>query len=136
MESLVFYDYLSADPITSLTIGLVAPRSSDDTTLRIGNDSDTYQAEDVIVSVVDNGDGDQLWLSLDGDNFAASVLIGDIPPNSVSGPFWLRRVTPSTQADDTCTAELSALSAAWTYAADTGTSDNVPLATPDNPPVD
>lgn len=136
MDSLRFYDYASADSIEVLEIGKVAPRSSDDTTLRIGNLSETYQAEDVTVVVEDAGDGAQIWLSLDGDIFGATIAVGDIPPNSISGPFWMRRVTPSTQPDGAYGASLSASASSWTYAADTGASESLPLATPDNPPND
>lgn len=136
MESLVFYDYVTTDPITALALGVVAPRSSDDTVLRIGNTSDTYQAEDITVSVVSTGDDHQLWLSLDGDVFTASILVGDVPPNSLSGPFWLRRVTASTEPDGDCTAVIAAVPAAWTSTVDAGITENIPLATPDNPPDD
>lgn len=136
MESLVFYDYVTTDPITSLELGVVAPRSSDDTVLRIGNTSDTYQAEDIVVAVEGVGDDHQLWLSTDGDSFASSIVVGDVPPNSLSGPFWLRRVSASTEPDGDCSAVLSAVPTAWTSTADAGATESIALATPDNPPND
>lgn len=136
METLVFYEYTTSDVLIGLDFGAVAPRSSADTMLRIGNPSDIYQAEDVIVTVADDADGGQLWISLDGDVFGTSIDLGDVPPNSVSGPFWLRRVTASTQADGECAATLRAYPTAWVYPIDNNASQNMPLNTPDNPPDD
>lgn len=135
MESLVFHDYASTDPLDFYYIlGNAAPGSSSDVILRIGNTSDTYQAEDVKVSIKKQYSWQSLWLSVDGDAFFASIEIGDIPPDSLSPPFWLRRVTASSDGDGTRFAILDAKPSAWTTSAATGTSDNVGLSTPDNPP--
>lgn len=133
MENLTFRD-ADAEDVDTVYLGPVGPSSSDDTILRLANTNATFQAQDVTV-IVSGADADQLWLSLDGDYFAASIDLGDIPPDSSSGPFWVRRVTPSTATGD-CAATLTATPASWKYTLDTSTSDNVPLSTPDNPPDD
>lgn len=67
MENLVFYNNDDhSNEIDTLAYGAVAPSSSDDTSLFVFNDSDSYQANDVIVTL-DGHNADQLWLSLDGD---------------------------------------------------------------------
>lgn len=126
METLLFFDQDANAGTTALSLGTVAPHSSDDTQLNVVNGSDLYQAQDVTVTV-SGDDAIQLWLSLDGDTFTASINLGDIAPRSASPTFWLRRVT----SDDTgaCTAALTATPAAWTDPIDTSTSTNIPLDT-------
>lgn len=130
MDALRFYviDIFSAP--TTFDIGTVAPASSDDTRLRLENTNDTYQAEDVVVSVA-GADAIQLWLSLDGDIFTPTIALGDIAAGASSDTFYLRRVTPGGTADGSCSAELTATPAGWTGAADPSTSDNVPITTED-----
>lgn len=132
MDNLVFHDYTSGAGVTAVDLGAVAPSSSDDTMLRVANTSTTFQAENVTVSL--SGEhASQIWLSADGDSFAATLDLGDIPPDSISAPFWVRRVTPSSGVGS-CTASLTATPQSWKYTLDTSTSDNVALHTPDNPP--
>lgn len=129
MQTLEFRSYESVDAITTLQYGHVAPRSSDDTMMRVVNVGDAYQAEDVTLTVTGD-DAAQLYLSADGDIFTASINVGDIPPQASSAAFWLRRVTPSTIADATsCTATLAATPAAWTLPVDASASDNNALDT-------
>jgi hypothetical protein len=128
MPFLQFFDVETQANISTLNIGTVAPSSSDDTPLRLLNTSDQFQAEDVTVAATGT-DAVQLWLSLDGDSFAASINIGDIPPSGTSDTFWLRRVTPSTSATGGRSAALSATPAAWTAPVDTSSTDNIPLDT-------
>jgi hypothetical protein len=138
MDNLIFYDFTNSAPIIALDLGTVAGRSSDDTIMRVANTSDTYQAENVIIAVA--GDypeaRSQLWVSTDGDIFTAQIDIGDIPPNSLSGPFWLRRVTASDTEANGYSASLSATPSGWSNTTDGSLSDNIGLSTPDNPPND
>lgn len=130
MDTLRFYVVETASVMTAFDLGTVGPASSDDTRVRVQNTSDSYQAEDVTVSVAGT-DAVQLWLSLDGDVFTPTVTLGDIAPGANSSTFWLRRVTPSSTAAGTCTAGLTATPAGWTSAADTSTSENTFITTED-----
>lgn len=125
METLVFYTAIDYLPFTALSFGTVAARSSDDTMMQVVNLSDTYQASDITVSV-DGTHADQLYLSLDGEDFGPVIEIGDVPPGSGCIPFWLRRVTPSTFSGP-ASAELTAVPDAWSDLADVSTTDNVAL---------
>lgn len=127
MESLVFYDYLAYTALTALSFGAVAPRSSDDLMVQVLNTSNTYQATGVGV-VIDGTDGDQMFVSVDGESFFKAAWVGDIPPGSGCAPFWLRRVTAST-ATGSFSASLTATPTAWTEAIDTSTTDNIGLGT-------
>lgn len=128
MDSLVFYTWTDFEPITAtLNLGSIAARSSDDLMLQVVNGSDTYQARDVSVTV-SGADAQQLYLSLDGDDFAASIEVGSIAPGSGCTPFWLRRVTPSTFTG-AATATLSATPTEWTHPVDVTASTNVALGT-------
>lgn len=129
MEALVFYTYETVQALTALPFGAVAPRSSDDTLMRVVNASETYQAEDVAV-VLSGPDATQMWLSLDGDVFSAAINVGDIPPSSASIIFTLRRVTPGTAPDGACTADLAATPTSWSTPIDHSSSGNLPLDTP------
>lgn len=129
MEKLSFYDVEKAATVTTLAIGDVARASSEDFMLRVHNDSDLYQAKDVTVSITGD-DAVQLWLSPDGDQFAASIDLGTIAPGGTSNVFWLRRVTPSAEVNGAnCSAALSVTPAEWTDPVDTSTSDNIALST-------
>lgn len=129
MNSLVFYTYddLTARPFGLLDLGQVAPRSSDDINMQVRNVSDTYQAEDVIVEVQAGAAASQLFLSLDGDSFSHSVVIGDIAPGAGSVVFVLRRVTPSNAASGITFANLTATPAGWMSVVDHSSSTNVAL---------
>lgn len=128
METLVFFSATEATALSAVDLGAVAPRSSDDTALRVHNTSDLYQAQDVTVTV-SGSDADQLWLSLDGDVYTASVDLGDIPPGAGSPVFWLRRVTAHDTPTGACAGQVAAAPAAWTSTVDTSTTANVPLDT-------
>lgn len=136
MENLVFYNNDDhSTEITTLGYGAVAPASSDDTSLFVYNDSDTYQANDVVIAL-DGDDADQLWLSLEGDDFATSIEIGDIPPNAGSAPFVLRRVTASTTPAGGCTAQLLATPGFWSSPIDVSASANIGLDAANPPDID
>lgn len=129
MDTLSIWDYSSLTRLSALDFGASVAATSDDLTLRVVNDSDVYQAEDVTVSV-DGTNSDQLWLSLDGESFAATVSVGDLPPGAASAPLWLRRVTASTATAGLCTAGLHAVPTGWTTVSDTPDSPaNTPLDT-------
>lgn len=102
--------------LTALNLGPVAAGSSDDQALRLSNNSDTYQAQDVTVSV-HGSDATQLWLSTGDDMFAPAIDVGDIAPGSTSAVFWLRRVTAAS-ATGAAGATLTARPASWTIPAD------------------
>jgi hypothetical protein len=112
--------------VTALPLSNVAPSSSADSGLWITNDSD-YRAEDVVVQV-SGTNSNQLWLSLDGITFTPSIDVGDISPGGASIPFWLRRVTASTDALGGCSASIVATPASWTIPIDDSTSTNIPLS--------
>lgn len=130
MESLAFYDPVTVTSPAAFALAAAAPGSSDDIQLRVLNTSELYQAEDVTVTV-SGADSGELWLSLDGDVFTASIAVGDIPPGAACALFYLRRVTASTAGFGSRTAQLSAVPASWSNPADTSISDNVPLETGD-----
>lgn len=129
MNTLSFYTDASTTVLSTLALGAVAPSSSDDTALRLFNNSDQYQAEDVSVTV-SGDDVIQLWLSADGDDFSTSLALGDLPPQAFSAIFYLRRVTDSNDSG-ACTGTLSAAPSAWTNPVDTSVSPNTPLPTED-----
>ncbi len=129
MEKLVFYNdnqgvLITQEQITTVDLGTVAPASSDDTRLRIGNPSPTYQADDVVVT---SESTDQLLLSVDGDTYAPAINLGDLPPSGISDPFYLRRITPSTAPPGGYTGTLRATPTAWLAPIDTSASNNIPL---------
>ncbi len=124
MDSLTFCSS-NLTVLTELDLGDAPAGSSDDYALRIMNNSDLYQAEDVTVTATGD-DAIQLWLSVDDDSFTASINIGDIAPHSASEVFWLRRVTATTDSGSG-NASLSAVPASWSPPIDTATSDNVAL---------
>lgn len=125
MDTLVFFDYETVESLTTLDFASVAPSSSDDTALVVHNNSETYQAVDVIVSL-SGTDADQLWLSLDDDTFGTELSVGTIPPGGGSKPVYLRRVTASTDTGS-CTAVVKASPASWSAPVDTSTSIDIGL---------
>ncbi len=139
MDKLVFLNdnqgvLLTQTEITAIDLGTVAPASSDDTRLRVQNPSDTYQADDVIVTSLAP---DTLLLSVDGDTYAPAINLGDLPPGGISDSFTMRRITASTSPTGVVTGKLRALPTAWLAPIDTSGSDNVPLPTdPDDEPDD
>jgi hypothetical protein len=131
MDVLSIYDVVAAELTTAIDIGTVAASTSDDTLLRVFNASDSYQAEDVTVSLT-GANENQLYLSLDGDSYAASINVGDIPPGAYSPQFTLRRVTHYQVGAGTYTAVLVATATAWISPTSSGSSDNIPLDTSDS----
>lgn len=126
MDALTFYSYDDYTRRISLPLGPAAPRSSDDLALQVHNDSDTYQADDVVVTV-GGTDSDQLFVSLDGDTFSQSITVGDIPPGAGSLVFTLRRVTASTADEGPASATLIATPGSWTSVVDNSASTNIAL---------
>ncbi len=137
MNFLVFYD--AADATTAITIsnlGTCAPGSSADSQYFVYNTSDSFQANDVTITLA-GPQADQIWLSLDGDRFTASVELGDIAPNAGSLPLYLRRVTPTGTAQGAaCAAQLIATPSSWSDAVDYSLSTNIGLEDPDAPEID
>lgn len=131
MEALAIFDVVAAELTSAIDIGTVMASTSDDTTLRVYNISDLYQASEVTLTLAGVNPG-QLYLSTDGENFTASITVGDIPPGAYSAVFVLRRVTHYMVQDGTYTATLVATPAAWSNPASSGTSDNIPLDTSDS----
>lgn len=127
MEALAIFNPGTAANVAAVSLGTVAPSSSDDVVLRVANTSDIYSAHIVTVAVGGNNQA-QLHLSINGDDFYPQVTVGDIPPGGLSIPFTLRRVTPYNSLGG-CTATLTATPTAWTNPTDTSTSDDVPLDT-------
>lgn len=127
METLQFFNVTLGRAVQASNFGSIAKSSSDDILFRIVNASDLYQADDVTVEVGGN-QADQLYLSLDGDNFYPQVTVGDITPGGMSTAITMRRVTPAT-SPASCSASLTATPASWSDPVDTSTSDDVPLET-------
>lgn len=82
--------------LLNVQFGTVRPASAADRTFRVKNLSTAYTAREVAVSVQDSAHADatDLYLSLDGQTFTASVALGDLPPSATSPALTLRRVTP------------------------------------------
>lgn len=93
----------------------VPARSSNDTTLRVKNESSSYRARDVTVAFTAGpNDPYEFFLSLDGETFTASVTLGDLAPTAFSRSITLRRVTPSTTAPGSYRCNLRASATSWT----------------------
>lgn len=95
-DMLVLWGESRAARITRIDFGAVPAKSSGDVRFRIKNQSSQYTAQDAVVSV----EGVSAWttatnflLSLDGLNFAETVLAGDLPPAAISPVITLRRTT-------------------------------------------
>lgn len=131
MQTLAIYDVVATDLITAVSIGTVAPGSSDDTALRVYNQSDLYVADAVQVTLGGPNAG-QIYLSDDGIVFTTTVSLGDIPPGGYSAVFVLRRVTHHITADQSYSATLIATPAGWSDPGDSGTSPIEPLDTSDD----
>lgn len=131
MEALLIFDVAAGELTQSINIGTVMASTSDDTQLRIYNQSDLYQAADVTLTLDGPNEG-QLYLSDDGEQFTASITVGDIPPGAYSAVFTLRRVTHYMVADGTYTATLVATPSSWVSPDSNGTTNNIPLDTSDS----
>lgn len=133
-----------------LSWGEVAPGSSADLTVRLCNTRDDYTASGITVAVGDPLDPDAAsaaaghLVSADGQTFAATCTIDDLPPGAVSNPITLRRITlPDADDHTTMGFTLAAAAAAWlpvTAAAEPTTApvDAGDMYDPDTaqPPVD
>src|ERR1044072_6060654 len=127
LDALAFFDVETATATTAVNLGFAAPHSSADKPLRVVNTNDTYQAEDVTVTVGSDHQSIQLWLSLDGENFLPSITIGDIPPGGPTDTFWLRRATPARSPLGGRSGALPAAAAAWIHPMDASITDNLPV---------
>lgn len=87
-------------------------RSSSHVTFRVKNLSGVYTAQGVKV-IAEDGDFDNIYLSVDGVNFAGTVDIGDLPPGAISGEITIRRITPSTATNGAKTCNLRTWASAW-----------------------
>lgn len=112
MDALSFYDVAASGITTGLDLGTIGPASSDDTQLRIYNSSRSAQADNVVVSV-DGANHNDIYLSIDGVQFADTAEVGDIAPGSYSSVFWMRRITDSFATNGTRTATLHATPGTW-----------------------
>jgi hypothetical protein len=112
MDTLIFWMFAGDAELQAVDFGACPRRSSDDVPFRVKNDSTSYVAEQVTVSVT----GAQAWnylLSLDADHFAATVELGDLPPSGYSDGIYLRRVTPSDAPLGEQAVDVIAQPAAW-----------------------
>lgn len=96
-----------------------APRSStEDRVFRIKNLSDTYTANDVVVSVQSLTDTTPSFagsfLFSTGGSFTSTVTIPIIYPNGVSNQITVRRVTPSNAVLSIWAARMKAEATTWT----------------------
>lgn len=103
--------------------GMIAAGSSGDVRLRVHNDSDLYAAAAVVVAVGAPADTDladasgEYLLSGDGATFTATITLPDLPPQAVSEPFTLRRVTPPDTPVGVYGYQLFATATTWRPAA-------------------
>lgn len=95
------------------------PRGSTaDRTFRIKNLSDTYTANDVVVSVTSLSDTTPSYagsfLFSTGGSFTSTVTIPIIYPNGISDPVTVRRVTPSNAVLSLWATRMKAEATSWT----------------------
>lgn len=115
MDRLALWGFAVDAELDTFTLGDAPRRSSADWRFRVRNMSGTYIAKAVTVHL-EGDDATQLLLSLDGDTWAASAELGDVNAFSVSGPIWLRLVTPSTADTGASTATVRVHADHWAYA--------------------
>ncbi len=113
MDTLAFWMYSADGQINSLSFGKSPRRSSDDVALRVFNASANYTARQVTVTLTGER-ATSYYLSLDGDNFAAAVDLGDLAPGDFTAAITLRRVTPADAPLGTETVQAVAAAASWT----------------------
>lgn len=119
--SLDFWHPLDDEAIDEsyLPVAEVAQGSSADVRLRVRNSSDTYTAQAITVATaapLDTSAGDasgQFLLSADGQVFAAALDLGDLAPQQISDPIWLRRVTSPDSQTGTYAFLLTATAGSW-----------------------
>ncbi len=99
--------------LSTLALGDVPAGSSADTQFRVKNLSSVLTATGVQLTFTGSAAG-ELWLSADGQRFAASVSIGNLRPGSASPIVTLRRVTPAAAAAGEHSATLQLLATSWT----------------------
>lgn len=95
-------------------LGTAGSGSSGDVTFQVINQSTLYTAASVIVSITGANSND-LLISLDGQEFAATVELGDMVPGAISPVIYLRRVTPAAQATGLKSAEIQLTTTSWSY---------------------
>lgn len=101
--------------VSRIDFGSVPARSSSDVRLRVRNLSSQYTARGVVISVEDvtAWASTQLLLSLDGVNFTATVMVGDLPATGTSPVFTLRRATPSDEPTGAKECNIRVHATAW-----------------------
>ncbi len=113
-DSLAIWAYAVNGKLVGLDFGEVPACSSGDVMIRVKNQSPRYTAHDVTLQFQPHPDlGWHFYLSDDGVNFAATLDLGELAPNALTGAIWIRRVTPSDTDLGAKQTRLSATVAAW-----------------------
>lgn len=113
MDSLAFWLYTADTGIQSIDFGTSPRRSSGDVMFRVKNASTTYTALGVLVTITGDRAFDY-YLSLDGEQFAAAVDLGDLGPNTYTEGITLRRVTPADAPLGEQAVDVVAAATSWT----------------------
>lgn len=112
MDQLMIWSGARTKPLAKMDFRAVPRRSSGDFPFRVRNHSKDYTAVAVRVSV--DGDGaNQIWLSVEGTQFAGYIDIGDLAPDAWSPMLWLRRNTPADADLGPMEATLRASATSW-----------------------
>jgi hypothetical protein len=98
-----FYDELTDKRIspTAFDFGDVSPGTSVDRLFRVRNASNSFDANDIVISTESVGAvaspsvDAQYYFSTDGEEFASTVTINELAPGQVSGQITIRQVVPS-----------------------------------------
>ncbi len=115
MDSLAFWMFNADGKIDALNFRNSPRRTSADVMFRVYNASTSYTAVDVTVSLTGER-AHTYYLSLDGENFAAALDLGDLAPGTYTEGITLRRCTPTDAPLGEEAVEVVAQAANWTTA--------------------
>lgn len=112
-DTLAFWMYSADGRIDSISFGGSPRRSSADVMFRMVNASTSYTANEVTISLRGTR-ASSYWLSLDGENFAAAVDLGDLAPGTYTEGITLRHITPPDEPLGKQSVEVVAKATSWT----------------------
>jgi hypothetical protein len=120
VDTLVFWQPDTNASLSAATLPTTAARrSSQQTTFRLHNASDSYTAVTVVVDLVDRSPtatisaAAQYLLSADAITYTATLTLDTLVPGATSPPLYLRRVTPSDAPTGTWPFTLRAQAGSW-----------------------
>ncbi len=111
-DTLAFWMYAADGELNAVTFGNSPRRTSADVMFRIVNLSTSYTAVESTLTLR-GPRASSYYLSLDGDNFAAAVDLGDLAPGTYTEGITLRRVTPEDAPLGAETVEVVAAATSW-----------------------